>query len=100
MRLIRVDLSGGARNVDAALPAPSGTIPIEISGGARDISIHGPKTAWRIQVSGGARATRIGGNSFAGSQDLSQQSSDYDQAVNRYAIQVLGGARDVSFSFQ
>ena len=100
LRLIRLDLSGGARNVDAALPAPSGTIPIEISGGARDISIHGPKTAWRIQVSGGARATRIGGNSFAGSQDLSQQSSDYDQAVNRYAIQVLGGARDVSFSFQ
>jgi hypothetical protein len=100
LHLTRLNLSGGARDLDAALPAPSGTVPIEISGGARDISLHGPKTAWRIQVSGGARAIRIGGSSFGGSEDLSQQSSDYDQAVNRYAIQVLGGARDTSFSFQ
>jgi hypothetical protein len=100
LRLTRLELSGGARNVDAVMPAPSGTVPIEISGGARDISIHSPKTAWRIQVSGGARAIRIGSDSFSGSEDLSRQSSDYEQAVNRYAIQVLGGARNVSFSFQ
>lgn len=101
LRLTRLELSGGASSVDATMPAPSGTVPIDVSGGASHISMRGPRAAWRIQVSGGATSVDIDGNSFGSlGGDVSRQSSDYDRATNRYAIQVSGGASHISFTFQ
>ncbi len=101
LHLTRLELSGGASSVDAAMPAPTGTVPIDVSGGASNISMRGPRAEWRIQVSGGATSVDIEGNSFGTlGGDVSRQSSGYDKATNRYAIQVSGGASHISFTFQ
>ncbi len=102
LHLTRLEFSGGASSIDATVPAPTGTVPIDISGGASNISMRGPKgTAWRIQVSGGATSVQIDGTSFGTlGGDVSRQSRGYDRATDRYAIQVSGGASHISFTFQ
>jgi hypothetical protein len=98
VRLSSLKLAGGASRIEVVLPRPSGTIPVRILGGAGNVAIHRPEgVAARVHASGGAtdltfderHLGAIGG-------DVSLQSPDYDDAVNRYDIEVTGGANNLT----
>jgi DNA-binding MarR family transcriptional regulator len=98
LRLEALELTGGASDCVVRLPPPSGTVPIRVSGGVSDLSFHLPAgAAARLQVKGGAsklafqehRLGAVGGV-------INLESPDYKSAADRYDIEVLGGASNVS----
>lgn len=91
-------LTGGVSNVTVDLPAASGRVPVEISGGANDLTVSRPKdVAASLRVKGGAsklafdeqRLGAVGG-------ETTLESGNYADATNRYEIVITGGANDVS----
>src|SRR5919112_1708733 len=93
LKLSSLEIKGGASNVELTLPPPSGTIPLRVLGGAEGLTVRRPKgVAARVYVSRGAsglvldhqRHGAVGG-------ETSLQSPDYEQAADRYNIEVSGG---------
>jgi hypothetical protein len=96
LRLSTVEVGGGASNIVATLPAPTGTDTIAISGGVSDVTLHLPTSAqWRIQVSGGASSVQVNGHELSSDNNVSQASSGFEGATDRYDITVSGGASNV-----
>jgi hypothetical protein len=59
LRLVSFEITGGASGVALTLPHPSGTVPVRVSGGAGDVTIHRPEgVAARISVRRGASKRR------------------------------------------
>jgi len=85
--------------MDADLPAAKGTVMLEVSGGASNLTLRAPaETQWRIGVSGGANAVTINGSTTGAlGGDFERQSPGYDTATNRYDIQISGGASHLDF---
>jgi hypothetical protein len=90
-------LAGGASRIEVVLPRPSGTIPVRILGGASNAAIHRPTgVTARVHASGGATDLTFDERHFGViGGDVSLQSPDYD-AVNRYDIEVAGGANNLT----
>jgi hypothetical protein len=93
LKLGSLEIKGGANQVELTLPPPSGTIPLRLLGGAEGLTICRPKgVAARVRVSRGVSGLvfdeqthdTVGG-------ETSLQSPDYDDAADRYDIEVSGG---------
>ncbi|MFM9368706.1 hypothetical protein [Streptomyces sp. Da 82-17] len=88
-----MSLTGGASHVSVALPQPKGTVRVRVSGGASDISLRRPAgAAARLRVTGGASRLTFDDQYLAavgGGLTLSDQA--YEQAEDRYEIEVVGG---------
>ena len=99
LKLTKVEVSGGANRLDAQLPSPKGTILIDVSGGASDVTLEAPAHAeWRVAVSGGVSAVTINGSSSGNlGGDFQRQSPEYDAATDRFDIEISGGASHVEF---
>ncbi|MDQ6919037.1 MAG: DUF5668 domain-containing protein [Candidatus Dormibacteraeota bacterium] len=92
-----LSLSGGANNVTLTLGQPAGTVAVDVSGGAESVTIHRPSGVdARVVASGGANSVRLDNQHLSGFGDSSAQTAGYDGATNRYAIDVSGGASNVS----
>jgi Domain of unknown function (DUF5668) len=92
-----LNLSGGANNITLTLGKPSGTVAIDVSGGASTVTIHRPAgVAASLTASGGANSVRLDDHHLASFGDSSAQTAGYDTATDRYAIDVSGGASNVS----
>ena len=98
VRLGSINLAGGASRTEIMLPRPSGTVSVRILGGASNVTVHRPEgVAARVHAGGGAtnltfderHLGAIGG-------DVNLQSPDYDDAANRYDIEVMGGANNLT----
>jgi hypothetical protein len=98
VRLGSINLAGGVSRTEIMLPRPSGTVSVRILGGASNVTVHRPEgVAARAHAGGGAtnltfderHLGAIGG-------DVSLQSPDYDDAANRYDIEVMGGANNLT----
>lgn len=98
LKLEGLELTGGASDCVVRLPPPSGTVPIRVAGGASDLTLHlPPGAAARLQVKGGVsklafqeqRLGAVGGT-------MSLESPDYKSTENRYDIEFLGGASNLS----
>ena len=62
LALSRLEFDGGAARVTVALPAPLGTVPVRILGGASHVAIHRPPgVPVRLRVDGGATAVTLDG---------------------------------------
>jgi hypothetical protein len=94
LRLQGVHLCGGASRVDLTLPAPSGTVPVRVSGGASHLTLRRPAgVAVRLRVGGGLsklafddmQLGAVGGHSH-------WQSPAYANATDRYDLEITGGA--------
>jgi len=98
-QLAKLDISGGANQLDAQFPSPKGTVSISVSGGANNITIVAPaKSQWRVAVSGGVSAVTINGSSSGNlGGDFQQQSPGYGSATDRFDIEVSGGASHLDF---
>ncbi|MFA4964201.1 MAG: MarR family transcriptional regulator [Thermoleophilia bacterium] len=98
LRLTRLEVGGGASDIEVTLPAPVGTVPVRISGGASKVVLRRPKgSEARAEVSGGAsqlvfddqRLGAIGGRTVLGS-------AGFAEATDRYEIHFTGGASQVT----
>lgn len=92
-----ISLTGGANNIALTLGQPSGTVAVDVSGGASSVTIHRPAgVATSVNASGGANSVRLDDRHLAGFGDAGAQTPGYDTATDRYAIDVSGGASNVS----
>jgi len=98
VQLLGFEVRGGARAIVLSLPRPWGTVPVRLSGGVSDLTVHRPARAGaRVEVNGGSqnlvfddqRLGAVGGRTV-------WQSANYDTAADRYDITILRGARDVT----
>lgn len=91
----RIDVNGGCSNLDLALPAPTQTVPIRISGGASHARIRRPEgVVVAVSVSGGISSLRLDDRAYHAIGGVVRLSSEGTGAP-RYDVQVRGGASDV-----
>jgi hypothetical protein len=96
VQLVKLQVSGGANQVDAQLPSPKGTVLIAVSGGASNLTLRAPAgSQWHVAASGGASAVSVNGSSFGGIGDFERQSPGYGSAANRFDIEISGGASHI-----
>jgi class 3 adenylate cyclase len=98
VQLLGFEVRGGARAVVLTLPRPWGTVPVRLSGGASDVTVHRPaRVGARVEVNGGSQSLTLDDQRFGavGGQTV-WQSVDYETAANRYEITILRGARAVT----
>jgi cell wall-active antibiotic response 4TMS protein YvqF len=102
LKLSRISVNGGAEQITMTLPVPTGSVPIEINGGAANVTIHRPAGAEAsLTMTGGVNDFTADGqhqSSLAG--EMHWQSSGYTGASNRYDIRVSGGANHVTVDTQ
>jgi DNA-binding MarR family transcriptional regulator len=100
LQLTGLEVSGGASDIEVTLPAPVGSVPVRVSGGASKVTLRRPKgTEARAEVSGGAnqltfddqRLGTIGARNVLGSPG-------YAEATDRYEIRFTGGASQVTIA--
>lgn len=91
-------LKGGVVDLDLTLPQPSGVVPIRLSGGVSKVSVHRPKgVEARMSVKGGVSKLSFDEQSFdALGGKVQLQSRGYAGAVDRYEIDVSGGAVEIT----
>lgn len=98
LRLESIELTSGASDVTVKLPKPSGAVPIRVSGGLSHVTFLLPEgAAARLQVKGGVSALVFHEQSLsaAGGQ-IHLETPGYKQALDRYDIDVTGGASDLT----
>jgi class 3 adenylate cyclase len=98
VQLLGFEVDGGARAVVLSLPRPWGTVPVRLSSGVTDLTVHRPARAGaRVQVNGGSQNLTFDDERFGavGGQTV-WQSANYDTATDRYDITILRGAKAVT----
>jgi DNA-binding MarR family transcriptional regulator len=94
LRLTRLELRGGVHSAAVALPHPTGTVAVRLTGGAREVSLRRPAgVEARVRVTGGAAAfvfdaQRLG--AVGGTVQL--ETPGYAGAADRYDFEFTGGA--------
>jgi DNA-binding MarR family transcriptional regulator len=94
LELRAVTIEGGASKLAVSLPAPHGTVPVCIDGGANRVDIHHPAgVPLQLQVRGGANRLEFDAQRFgAVGGELRLASPGWELAGDRYDIEVRGGA--------
>lgn len=102
LRTVRLDsfeLKGGASKFELLLPRPTGIVPIRVSGAMSRISIERPSgTAMSLTIRGGANELVVDTEVYKGARHLSIHTPGADSAVDRYEIEISGGAGKVLIS--
>lgn len=97
LRLRALDLTGGVTRATLSLAAPTGTVPITVTGGASKLTLHRPAgAAARIAVTSGFTNLVFDGHRIGGGGDRQWATPDYERATDRYDIRVTGGASDLT----
>ncbi|HEV3407029.1 MAG TPA: DUF5668 domain-containing protein [Candidatus Dormibacteraeota bacterium] len=97
IKVSRIQLNVGAAEEDISLGPVTGTVPVEINGGALTVHIHRDSGAEAsVSVSGGAVSLDADGHVSHGVGDLSYQSSGWTGYSSGYHITVSGGACTVT----
>jgi hypothetical protein len=80
--------------VTIVLPAPAGTVPVRVSGGASKVTMRRPAgTAAQASISGGASQLVFDGQRLGAVGGKTRlESGGYDAAVDRYDLRFSGGA--------
>ena len=96
VRAVHVD--SGAGKLECFLPRPHGVVPIQVSGGVANISLHRPRgTAVVAQLSSGAVRARLDDFSVPVTvADLHWASDGASSASDRYELKVSSGAVKVT----
>jgi DNA-binding MarR family transcriptional regulator len=100
LQVTGLQVGGGASDIEITLPAPVGTVPVRISGGASKVTLRRPQgVEARAEVSGGASQLQfddqlfgaVGGRNVLGTPG-------YAEAADRYDIRFTGGASQVTIA--
>lgn len=98
LRVTSLEVTGGASDIEIRLPAPEGTVPVRVSGGASKVTLLRPRGSdARAEVAGGAsqlifddqRLGAVGGRTVLAS-------GGFADAADRYEIRFTGGASQVT----
>jgi DNA-binding MarR family transcriptional regulator len=97
-RVTGFSLTGGASNVGVRLPRPEGTVPLRVSGGASRVTLLRPAgVPFRIRVNGGLSRLSIDGRQLGSTGGpATLDSPGYERAVDRYELEVSGGASRIT----
>jgi DNA-binding MarR family transcriptional regulator len=100
VRLAGLELLGGANHLTLELPRPERTVRIAIAGGVNRARIHRPaNTAASLRVRGGASHLRFDDTRMeSGATERTMRSDDFAGAVERYEIDLAGGASHLSLT--
>jgi hypothetical protein len=86
-RLGSVDVLGAARRIELALPTPSGTVPVRITGAVEDLSITAPAdTPIRVRLDSGAKTVAAGQRTLRDLEPGSTLTPQGWQTRNRYDV--------------
>jgi DNA-binding MarR family transcriptional regulator len=100
LNLAGLEVAGGLILIRLELPAPTGVVPIRISGAASEISVRRPAgTAARVHLKGWVSAFVFDEQTFSSvGKDVRLQSPGYDTASSRYDIEVSASASAVTIT--
>ncbi len=100
LNLVGLEVKGGLSMIRLELPAPSGVVPIRISGGASDVTVRRPVgTAARVHLKGWASAFVFDDQTFNYvGNDVRMQSSGFEPTASYYDIEVAGSASMVTIT--
>jgi TetR/AcrR family tetracycline transcriptional repressor len=92
-----INVDSGAANLEVFLPEPRGVVPIHISSGVVNVSLHRPAGAAVVaQVHTGVLKLRLDGFSTnVVLSDVHWQSESASSARDRYELEVSGGVADL-----
>jgi hypothetical protein len=89
-RLAGLDLLGGATRIDLRLPAPTGTVPVRMAGGATELAVHVPAgVPTGVRVGGGAGTVVLDGETRTGVAGGTVVSTA--AATDRYEVDAVAG---------
>lgn len=100
LKLAGLEIKGGVSTIRLELPAPSGVVPIRVSGGASEIIVHRPAgVAARAHLKGWASAFVFDDQTFSNmGNNVQLQSSGFDTAAPYYDIEVASSASMVTIT--
>jgi hypothetical protein len=96
--LLGFEVVGGISQAELWLPPPHGTVLIHVSGGVSHLRIHRPASVpARIQIRGGASKLGLD-RQYLGAigGPIELETPDYATAVDRYELDIRGGASRVT----
>jgi hypothetical protein len=94
-RVDGVDLTAGANRIELSLPAPRGAVPIRMSGGASDFTVHLPADVDAgVRVGGGAGSVMVDGVRKTGLSGGTTVASTH--AADRYDIEATAGVSSLT----
>jgi len=93
LQLRALVVEGGISALEVTASLPSGTVPIQLTGGASKLAFHRPaEVPVRVQVRGGVSHLVFDGKAFPSAGELTVQSPGYDRIPDRYELRLTGGA--------
>lgn len=100
VRLERLEVEGGTNHVDLVLPRPLGTVVVRLHGVASSVRLRRPAgVPVALRVAGGISHLRVDGRRSEQVSGKRRYVGDgFDQAPDRYELEILGGASDVTIS--
>lgn len=97
VRIASLKVNTGASHEEITLGPLSGTVPVDINGGALTVRVHRPGgVEASVRVSGGAVNLNADGRSFHAIGNVGFETDGYAGANDRYRITVNGGACTVT----
>jgi class 3 adenylate cyclase len=96
-RFLGMEVEHAAVESELTLGRPAGPVQLWFRGGAREVTIHRPAgTAARLTVTGGSSGLTFDDQTYkAVAGQAAWQTSDFDQATDRYEIAFARGVRDL-----
>jgi hypothetical protein len=97
IRLAGLNVRGGANHLRLQLPAPDGTVRVDIAGGASNVRFERPRgVPVALRIRGGVSRLRFDGQRVStATGDLELRSDNFASAANRYEIAFAGGASNL-----
>ena len=98
LQISSIEITGGASESELTLPRPRGTSTLRLSGGASRLVIRRPRgTAAQISVRGGASKLVFDTQALGAVGGPTRLSTPgWDVASDRWSIELIGGASDLS----
>jgi class 3 adenylate cyclase len=96
-RLLGIEVEHAVADAELTLARPAGPVQLWFRGGARQVTIHRPAgTAARVRVTGGSSGLTFDEQTYkAVAGEAAWQTSDFDEATDRYDIAFARGVRNV-----
>lgn len=92
-RVAEVDFVAGVSSIDLTLPAPDGTVPVRMGGGASLFAVHAPDgVPVRVTMTGGGGSATVDGASRSGiAGGTVIDAPGWDGATDRYDLDAVAG---------
>jgi DNA-binding MarR family transcriptional regulator len=100
LNLVSLEVKGGLHKVHLDLPAPTGRVPMRISGGVSEVTVRRPAgVAARVHLKGWAAEFVFDDQTFSAvGNDVRLQSQGFDPATPYYDIEVASSASKVTIT--